>query len=143
MSNRRLVAILAAGAALLGTSAATAKDFQPGDMLVCDAQRCRPIMHRSVVPLLGAFYYSGPQPGRAPRVRLGAPAFQLRFANGYVTGIVASTQLDRFLSYGVYLGRFRRGVWYRVPARLAAELQKLTAELEPLRVTPRLLSRSR
>ena len=60
-----------------------------------------------------------------------------------MTGIVATARLDRFLSYGVNLGRFQRGIWYRVPARLASELRKLTAGMKPLRVTRAALSKSR
>jgi hypothetical protein len=140
---RGLLALLLTAGALLAGSAALAKDFRPGDVRVCNAQQCKPITTRAVVPLLGAFYYSGPPPTKAPRVRLGAPAFQLRFSNGYVTGIVATRQLDRFLSYGVYLGRFERGVWYQLPPRLAAELKKLTDGLQPMRITRESLSKSR
>jgi hypothetical protein len=74
---------------------------------------------------------------------MGAPAFQLRYDNGYVTGIVASPRLDRFLSYGVYLERFHRGTWYRLPPRAASELRRLTADLRPLRVTAAAVRKSR
>jgi hypothetical protein len=72
-----------------------------------------------------------------------SPYFELRFRNGYVTGIVATQRLDRFLSYGVYLGRFRRGRWYRVPPRLGQEFRELTASLAPLRLTRAAVSKSR
>jgi hypothetical protein len=146
VTARGIVAALLAAAALAVTPAATAKEFRPGDLRVCNAKRCVPITKRALMPLLGNFYYGVPDPRDprvAPRVRLGAPAFELRFSNGYVTGIVASTRLDRFLSYGVNLGRFHRGVWYRVPARIAAELRTLTAGMKPLRVTQAALARSR
>ena len=133
-----------AAAALAATPAATAKDFRPGDLRVCNAHRCVPIVSRAVLPLLGRFYYYDRDVAHvADRPRLGSPAFELRFKNGYVTGIVASTKLDRFLSYGVNLGRFERGVWYRMPARAAAELRKLTAGMKPLRLTRAALARSR
>ena len=144
MTARCIVAALLAAAALAVTPAATAKDFKPGDLRVCNAHRCLPITNRAVLPLLGRFYYSGAHDPRvAPRVRLGAPAFELRFRNGYATGIVAAVKLDRFLSYGVNLDRFHRGVWYRLPARLASELRVLTAGMKPLRVTQAALSKSR
>ena len=143
VSARSLVAVLVVAATLVAASAATAKDFGPGDLLICNATRCVPIMDRSVLPLLGSFYYSGRQPPTAPAVRIGAPAFELRFTNGYATGIVATARLDRFLSYGVNLGRFRGEVWYRLPARLASELRTLSAGLRSLRVTQGSLSRSR
>ena len=143
MTARCIVAALLAAAALAVTPAATAKEFRPGDLRVCNAHRCVPIVNTAVLPLLGTFYY-GPRGARvAPRVRLGAPAFELRFTNGYVTGIVATARLDRFLSYGVNTTRFRRGVWYRMPARLASELRKLTAGMNPLRVTRAALAKSR
>jgi hypothetical protein len=74
---------------------------------------------------------------------MGARAFELRFPNGYATGIVAGAKLDRFLSYGVNLGRFRRGVWYRIPRVLSAELRRLAAPLRPLRVSRATLAKSR
>ena len=103
-----------------------------------------PIVNRAVLPLLGRFYYSDRQVAHvADRPRLGAPAFELRFRNGYVTGIVGTARLDRFLSYGVNLGRFERDVWNQVPARIAAELRRLTGGMKPLRVTRAALARSR
>ena len=59
----------------------------------------------------------------------------MKFSNGYVTGIVAAAQLDRFLSYGVNLDQFQRGRWYRVPSAAALELRRLTAGLKPRRLT--------
>jgi len=129
-----LVAALAASV-LLVLPSASAKDFGPGDIRVCNAKRCVPIVNRDVVPLLGPFYYSGPPLARLRAPALGARYFELRFPNGYVTGIVATRQLDRFLSYGVHLERFAADTWYAVPRRLSAELRRLTAGMRPLRVT--------
>jgi hypothetical protein len=143
VTARCIVAALLAAAALAVTPAATGKDFGPGDLRVCNAHRCVPIVNRAVLPLLGAFYYGSHDPRVTPRPRLGAPAFELRFRNGYVTGIVATARLDRFLSYGVNLDRFRRAVWYRMPARLASELRRLTAGMTPQRVTRAALAKSR
>jgi hypothetical protein len=75
--------------------------------------------------------------------RMGAAYFQLKFRNDYVTGIVATRRLDRFLSYGVHLERFKRGVWYRVPARSALELRRLTAGLAPFRLSAAAVAKSR
>ena len=101
-------------------------------------------MNRPALSALSAFYYIGTgRPMRAPRPALGAPAFELRFDNGYVTGIVGMARLDRFLSYGVNLDRFDAGVWYRVPVRAAKELRRLTAGISPLRVTRAALAKSR
>ena len=144
MTARGIGSALLAAAALAVIPAATAKDFNPGDLRVCNTQRCVPITHRAVLPLLGRFYYSDPHDPRvAPRARLGAPAFELRFRNGYATGVAATAKLNRFLSYGVNTDRFHRGVWYRIPARLAAELGTLTAGMKPLRVTQTALAKSR
>jgi hypothetical protein len=142
-SGWRLLGALLLAAVLVFVSAAAAKDFRPGDLRVCNAKRCVSIVKPNVLPTLGSFYYSGGQPPTARAPRLGAPMFELRFRNGYATGIVATGKLDRFLSYGVNLDRFRRGTWYRVPARLALELRRLTARLEPMRLTRIALAKSR
>jgi hypothetical protein len=144
VGRRRLVVVLLAVATLVAASTATAKDFAPGDLRICNGQRCVPITNRPALRLLSAFYYNGRTPpavARAPHI--GAAAFELRFRNGYVTGIVATAKLDRFLSYGVNLDQFEQGQWYRVPDRAAQELRRLAAPLRPLRVTPGSLARSR
>jgi hypothetical protein len=128
---------------LTAVPAAAAKDFGPGDLRLCNATRCVHVMDRSAAKALGNFYYGTGHPSRASAVPLGAPAFELKFRNGYVTGIVATARLDRFLSYGVHLGRFARGQWYRMPETLAAELRRLAAGMRPLRLTERMLDRSR
>ena len=129
--------------ALLVLPSASAKDFHPGDLRVCNATRCVAIVNRAVLPQLGAFYYGGPSPAQVRRPALGAPYYELRFRNGYVTGIVATRRLDRFLSYGVYLGRFARDKWYAVPRRMSDEICRLTVGLRPLRVTRAALAKSR
>jgi hypothetical protein len=136
-----LVGLVAASALLLAPSAAP-KDFGPGDLRVCNAQRCVAIVNREVLPLFGSFYYSGPPPAPVRRPALGAPYYELRFRNGYVTGIIATRRLDRFLSYGVNLDRFARNRWYAAPRRLAEELRRLTTGLRALRLTRAALTRS-
>jgi hypothetical protein len=140
---RRCSLVLGVVLALLGAPSASAKDFGPGDLRVCNSTRCVAIVSPEVLPLLGPLYYSGPPLTRSPRPKLGAPSYELRFRNGYATGIVATHRLDRFLSYGVHLGRFARGTWYAVPPELWEELRRLTASLRPLRVTRAALARSR
>lgn len=140
---RTIFLILAATSMLLVLPSASAKDFGPGDVRVCSATRCAAIVKRDVLPHLASFYYSGPAPARVRQPALGTPYFELRFSNGYATGIVATGQLDRFLSYGVYLERFDRNQWYAVPRTLAAELRRLTADLRPLRLTRAALAKSR
>lgn len=141
--RRSLVVGVVAASALLGLSSASAKDFRPGDVRVCNATRCVPIVKRSVLPQLSSFYYGGPSPARVPRPPLGTPYYELRFESGYVTGIVGTRQLDRFLSYGVHYPRFRRDVWYAVPRQIALELRQLVAALRPMRLTRAALAKSR
>lgn len=133
-----------AAAALLAAAPATAKDFRPGDLRLCDATHCVPIRDAGVLAALSRFYYVGPAPPLvASSVQEGAVALRLEFRNGYVTGIVATPRLDHFLSYGVNLERFEAGVWYRVPAPAARELQRLARALRPLRLTRGVIAASR
>jgi hypothetical protein len=140
---RHLIAALGSTIALLGVPTATAKDFQPGDLRICGAHECIAINDRDALRSLSSFYYMGPEPSVTWPPVYGARAFELRFTNGYATGVVASSRLDRFLSYGVNLGRFGRRKWYRVPAEAAAELRRLASTLAPLRVTATVLRKSR
>ena len=137
-----LLGMLVATSVLLFLPAASAKDFGPGDLRVCNATRCVPIVKPGVLPLLGSFYYSGPAPAHLRVPARGTPYYELRFRNNYVTGIVSTRQLDRFLSYGVHLERFDANIWYAVPRRLSAELRRLTVGMRPLRVTPGALAKS-
>jgi hypothetical protein len=100
--------------------------------------RCAPVVNADVLNRLSAFYYGPARPAVATKARLGAPYFQLRFRNGYVTGIVASAKLDRFLSYGVYLERFERGTWYAFAASAAHELRHIAGT----RITPMFFTRA-
>jgi hypothetical protein len=142
VSVRLVPAIIVTAIAAVTASAVPAKNFGPGDLRACNATRCVPVREVAALELLAGFYYSGPVPSPTSRPRFGAPVFELRFRNGYVTGIVATTRLDRFLSYGVHLGWFRKGTWYRVPDQAAQELRRLTASLRPLRLSRKSLARS-
>jgi hypothetical protein len=128
------VGLLALGA-LLATPQASAKDFGPGDLRVCGKTRCVPIMNRNALPAFNSLYWGPSRVVRAPKVPVGTPAFEVRFRNGYVSGIVATTKLDRFQPYGFNCGRFQEGKWYRVPRRAVQQLRRLTAHLRPLRVS--------
>jgi hypothetical protein len=140
---RAVLVLATATAALLAVPSASGKTFEPGDVRVCNATRCAPIVKREVLPLLLGFYYARPVPRVVPRPAPAAPYYELRFDNGYVTGIVATRRLGRFLSYGVNLGRFQRGRWYRLPPRLSANLRLLTSDLPPLRLERAALAKSR
>jgi hypothetical protein len=141
--TRALLGGIVATTALLAVPAAGAKEFHPGDLRACNAKRCVAITSRPVLPQLGSFYYGSYGLTPVHRPALGAPYYQLRFRNGYVTGIVAGARLDRFLSYGVNLGRFASGRWYLVPRRVSAELRRLTRGLRPLLLSRAALARSR
>ena len=134
--DRLPVYALVAGSLLLSPGAA-AKNFTPGDLNLCNASRCLEISSQPVLNSIAAFYYeSAKPPARVRGPGPGAPFFRLEFSNRYVTGIVAGAKLDRFLSYGVNLGRFQAKVWYRVPIRGAAGLRRLSEALAPLRLRP-------
>jgi hypothetical protein len=105
--------------------------------------RCVPVMDQKALNDISALYYGSRRPARARPPALRVPYYELRFRNGYATGIVATSALDRFLSYGVNLDQFARRRWYRVPARAAAELRRLSASLEPLRLTRTAIRKSR
>jgi hypothetical protein len=133
----------AVAAALSVVPAAAAKDFHPGDLRVCNAKSCVAITNQDALDAFDSFYYSGPPPHVVRRPRLGSSYFRLLYRNGYVTGIVATARLDRFLSYGVNTGQFPRGQWYRVPRRAASELRKVTAGMAPLRLTRAAIAKNR
>lgn len=139
---RKLVAAAGVTAVLLAAPAATAKDFKPGDLRLCGANRCVAIRNPQVLRSLSVFYYFAGQPPTAPAPELGVRAYELRFRNGYVTGVVAADNLDTFLSYGVNLNRFTKGTWYAVPAQVSAALRHLAWMLQPLHVTAATLQNS-
>jgi hypothetical protein len=134
-------AVAAAGILVLAPAAA-GKDFRPGDIRACVASRCVPITSQDVLDALSGFYYGSvkPTPGRAPSAK--ALYVELRFRNGYVTGIAAGARFDHFLSYGVNLDQFRARIWYVMPASVAAELQQLAASLQPRPLPRYVLDRS-
>jgi len=139
---RMMLIVLVAVAALVALPAASAKEFKPGDVRVCNPRRCVPIMNRNVLPRLAALYYGDKAPTPVQRPRLGVPYYELRYRNGYVTGIVASKRLDRFLSYGVVLGRFTPRQWYVVPDKASRELRRLTIGLSPFRLDRAAIAKS-
>jgi hypothetical protein len=137
-------AALAAAAALTAVFVpnAAAKEFNPGDLRVCAASRCVAISDRPALDAIGAFYYgpSAPRPAAAPSPR--TRYVELRFRNGYVTGVAAGERFDRFLSFGVNLDEFAGRTWYRIPAAAAAEIRRLAVQLRPRRLPRDVLMRS-
>jgi hypothetical protein len=133
---------LAAVLALVAVPGAAAKDFRPGDLRVCAAGRCVPITDQPVLDALSAFYYGSAAPVRVAAPTPRAPYVQLQFGNGYVTGVASGLHFDRFLSFGVNLGRFAPRTWYAIPARVAAEIARLAARVRPQPVPRDVLARS-
>jgi len=136
---RSAIAALVVTLIVFGTPAASAKDFEPGDLHVCNHARCVSVTNAYVTRLFSSFYYGDGRVRVAAKPRVGAPAFELRLGS-LVLGLAATARLDRALVYGIYCERFHRGVWYRLPARSAQELRRVTTELRPLRfrgVAPR------
>jgi hypothetical protein len=121
-------------AALLVVPAASAKVFKPGDVRLCNAKRCVPIRNQVVLDKLSSFYYGSYALTTVRSPTHGAPYYELRFRNGYVTGIVATRRLDHFQSHGVNVNRFASGRWYGVPPRVSAELRRLAVGLRPFRL---------
>jgi hypothetical protein len=129
--------------ALVALPAASAKDFKPGDIRICNADHCRAVVNRKALAVLARFIYEGrAAPARATRPHLGQPYYKLRYTNGYIPGIVATRDLDRFLSYGVFLGRFTRYHWYAIPAAASREFRRRTIGLRPLRLTRKAIAKS-
>jgi hypothetical protein len=116
--------------------------FRSGDLRVCNGSRCMAIVDPDVIPRLG-YFYGGSRLVRMRRPALGTRYYELRFRNGYVTGIVAGQRLGEFLSYGVNLDRFERGRWYAVPRRVSSELRRLTVGMRPYHLTRAALARAR
>jgi hypothetical protein len=87
---RPLLAGFVSASALFVLPSANAKDFHPGDLRVCNRTHCVAVVNRAVLPELGSFYYSGPSPARVHSPKLGAPYYELRFRNGYVSGTAFS-----------------------------------------------------
>ena len=136
---RSAIAALVVTLVVFGTPAASAKDFEPGDLHVCNHARCVSVTNAYVTRLFSSFYYGDGRVRVAAKPRVGALAFELRLGS-LVLGLAATARLDRALVYGIYCERFHRGVWYRLPARSAQELRRVTTELRPLRfrgVVPR------
>jgi len=129
---RSAIAALVVTLVVFGTPAASAKDFEPGDLHVCHHARCVSVTNAYVTRLFSSFYYGDGRVRVAAKPRVGAPAFELRLGS-LVLGLAATARLDRVLVYGIYCERFHRGVWYRLPARSAQELRRVTTELRPLR----------
>lgn len=132
-----------AGLALWLAPVAQAKEFKPGDIRVCAAKQCLPLNDRVALNALSAFYYSSKQiPRRKAAPASDARYVELRFPNGYVTGIAAGHRYDHFLSYGVNLGRFKARSWYAIPARASVAIEALATRLRTRQLPANVLGKS-
>ena len=107
--------------------AASAKEFPPGELMVCGATQCREVTQAVQARAFSSLLWGGIPVGRAPTPRIGSPIFQLRFKAGPIGVILNAAS---FRVHGLNCGRFQRGKWYRLP-RL---LRGLTSGLEPKRL---------
>ena len=57
MSRSALTALFVAAVFPVVAVAGAAKEFEPGDLRICNAKRCVPIMDRTALTALGALYY--------------------------------------------------------------------------------------
>jgi hypothetical protein len=126
-----VVASLAVGV-LLAPAAADAKGFRPGDLRVCNAKACVAILRpdraqRAFAPLLRPTVTA-----RDATPALGEAVRPDPFQHWLRDRDRRDDHLDRFLSYGVNMGQFAVGQWYRVPATAAVGLRALTYGLQPL-----------
>jgi hypothetical protein len=142
MHVRALIPVIVALGLPVMPHGASAKDLQPGDLLVCDATTCVPITDQPLLHALARMDYGTPAPRQVHAPRKGKPYLFLRFENRYITGIVATDHLDRFLSYGVNMNQFGADRWYAVPPLAAAALRRLTWGMHPLHLDWSALSRS-
>jgi hypothetical protein len=122
--------LLASGAVLglVLVAAASAKEIPPGSLLICGSKHCRAVTSRADARAFSRLLWGEGRVARAPTPRVGSPVFQLRFRDGPAGAIITARAIR---VHGLNCGRFRRGLWYRLPVRLRG----LTAGLEPRRLT--------
>ena len=121
---------------------AEAKTFKPGDVSVCGAAKCLRLNNRAALNALSAFYYSAAIPKSESAPAANAHYVELRYRNGYVTGIAAGPGYDHFLSYGVNEDQFSARTWYAIPAAASIAIKSLAAKLRPRSVPPDILAYS-
>ena len=112
---------------IFGASAASAKEIRPdAELRVCGARQCR-VLTPEQTRAFSALLWGGRNVVRASTPRVGSAVFQLRFKDGPAGVVLNQTA---FRVHGLNCGRFRRGVWYRLPV----ELRGLGAGLTPKRL---------
>jgi hypothetical protein len=127
----RILGVLAA-ISLLASGAALAKDISPGDLRICGARHCRAVREPAQARAFADLLWGQSRIARAPTTPTGSPVYQLRFRDrpGPAVALINTTAIR---VHGLNCGRFQRGKWYRLPARLKG----LTRGLEPRLLTAR------
>lgn len=113
---------------LVVAAAAAAKEIPPGSLLVCGAKHCRAVASPADARAFSALFWGQGRIVRTATPRVGSPVFALRFRAGPPLALITATAVR---VHGLNCGRFRRGVWYRLPPRLRG----VGAGLEPRRLT--------
>lgn len=112
---------------LVVAAAASAKEIHPGDLRICGATQCHIVTEPRQARAFSSLLWGEGRVPRAPTPRVGSPVFQLRYPDGPAGAIINTTAIR---VAGLNCGRFRRGVWYRLPVRLRG----LTVGLVPRRL---------
>jgi hypothetical protein len=109
---------------LIVSAAAWAKEIRPGELRICGAEHCRVVTEPAQARAFSSLLWGQSRIPRAPTPAVGSPVFELRFKDGPAGALINATSIR---VHGLNCGRFKRGKWYRLPARLRA----LTAGLQP------------
>jgi hypothetical protein len=100
---------------LVASAVAWAKPIRPGDLRICGADDCRTVDDPADARAFSRLLWGDGPVTRARTPRVGSPVFGLRFAAGPAGAIVNATAIR---VRGLDCGRFERGKWYLLPARL-------------------------
>jgi hypothetical protein len=119
-----------AAISLCCSAAVWAKDIRPGDLRICGARHCRTVTDPRETRAFGNLLWGDGPVVRAPRPPVESRVFELRFADGPAVALIDATAIR---VHGLNCGRFQRGKWYRLPARLRG----VTRGLEPKRLRAR------
>src|SRR5207237_10019747 len=76
MRRLHLIGIALVAATLVFTSDAAGKEFKPGDLRLCSANRCVTIRDQQSLNMLASFGYTRRRPAETRAPRLGAPYFR-------------------------------------------------------------------
>jgi hypothetical protein len=128
-SGMRILGGMAALGLILAVSA-WAKDIRPGELRICGQKHCHAVKDPAQARGFADLLWGQSRIARATTPSTGSPVFQLRFQDGPVGAIITATAIR---VHGLNCGRFQRGKWYRLPARLRG----LTRGLQPRSLSAR------